>query len=816
MAHENFQAILLNHDIRYHTPIISTNDKFLICPGPNGILIFSIESGNVVNCIRSEKKIKLVISHPLNPFHIVVFHSDGSIIIYDYTDGKIWKEESIDIKKKGELFHVNWNKEKLYFIFRNLKSFEICSVTLFFDWYQNKITEKELMKLERIYEIVLPKENGFKFMKFSKDCKKCFFSYRDGNCVVYELLNNKGLVAPYAIKTIGFEHVVHADFSEEYHLLLGCRSGNIFLLSPDAGKYKSLVKETFKWHYTQMNCVKFADNSSTFLSCAKENVVVRWVLNGSEMTNQFLPHLPQSILQIIPFNSSDKYEFAIILKDNSIYLVSRQFRIEKRFIKMPINYDSRMTYSHQLNSIISNNSNGYLNLIELNNWKLSYSFDVMNENYVPGVYHMSQLRHIDCCQKYLAMTTIFFIPSSLTKYNETLKFWKLNQSNKFEELTQINFPNSQPIDFLKFLNNLFLCTISCSEKINIRLWKCSQRTIMDYKNVENSNYEISNNTEDFWHCTFEYESIFPSTIQEKKPKFFYDAIEDEVEKIFYVVILHRDVIQIMKMKGKDSSHYNSSSIKNPLLSCRGVQLVNVDDIIHLILYDKRKIEIFSIKDEKFTYSKSYDMNITFRIQSYTEKNVFKIFRSDGVVESYLGNGKWSELKLNNQPKIEEIQKIIEIRKDQYLFILNGERWILLNKANKKTLNVENKIEFVEPEINEIFHLQKTIIKNQQVKSQQTESEQDNFDECTLSRSITNYFKQTNIKSFPDIDKMNCLIFKDVIQQFEDKLTTLQSTSENGNQEVEDIKMDNMTEDEQKTDIIEKEQFVNFVENLRIH
>ncbi|CAF3866692.1 unnamed protein product [Rotaria sordida] len=438
--------------IMKYRPVVSSDSKYIFTIGDGCVYVWIVKTGECLRLINhnsnsNDQQIILAQSiNPNNQLQLCVAQQNGIINVWDYEDGILIHTikvefEIIDLYSivNSGLYIFGKNVKNVYSLYRIESIRHKSSPIILFD------------KLP-----CLPKS-----ISFDKKGEICVFINVDGRIIyILNILNNQIKSIVIKKKNLSYHDKITCAqiHPNEETIALGTQSGRIAL-------WYNFINSTNKeptisylhWHSLPVICLAFSFDGSYLLSGGNECVLVKWLYRKSEPT--FRPRLGAPIIHLS--SSNDQTFYVSTHSDNCLHIIGSNLSIEQTigginhiFLPQQASLPAGIHRFMRQESIVMNSGKpGYLQFMSINNGKLIYYLDIVQENYVSPndindqcLFTDIKRLAIDPTDKWLVTFEERSSNSNKDDYlNERkLRFWIFNQTNnQFELNTTIMYPHGQ-------------------------------------------------------------------------------------------------------------------------------------------------------------------------------------------------------------------------------------------------------------------------------------------------------------------------------------------------------------------------------------
>lgn len=277
-------------------PVFSKDERYVFLSTKAEARVYSASTGELVRSLHSESKshrgpIVSILLHPQNEFRLITVSLQGTILIWDWTDGALLQDTQVE------------------------SSTEVISSVLIgttFLWTDGKaiMSTSEFPSFKKVHRVAELKV-CLALLHIGNDV----FAHGDKQIMSFRVKeDNSGIVdreyikLPKAATSVAVSNDQIA-YSED--------GGAIYIQTLASLKAKDTTARKLHWHASSVSTLSFALNGEYLLSAGNEGVLVLWQLSTSN--KQFLPRISHQIDMLSVSPTSKAY--ALKLSDNSVKLI---------------------------------------------------------------------------------------------------------------------------------------------------------------------------------------------------------------------------------------------------------------------------------------------------------------------------------------------------------------------------------------------------------------------------------------------------------------------------------------------------------------
>uniref|UniRef100_A0A8C5CXS4 WD repeat domain 75 n=1 Tax=Gadus morhua TaxID=8049 RepID=A0A8C5CXS4_GADMO len=464
--------------INFRAPVITQDSRFLICVSGECIKVFSTSTEECIHHLQGHKE--LVTGLVLNPSnHLQVFScsEDGTIRLWDFTDGILIRVTLLHLKTPSTLHSVPGKRNNC----------EGCS-------------RGHQCYMHLCYGII------YLCVDYLTSCALCsqgeyVASVKDNVLHVYFL--NKKTFYRFALGTSGEMAARNAFTCVACHpkddcIATGHGDGKIRLWR-NFNQEKEYTFSTVHWHHSGVNALCFTPEGTNLLSGGLESVLVQWRY-GQEGQKDFLPRLGSSIKEIVV--SPDGSLFCTSHTDNKITVIKNCTKVSA-VIQGLVHGDGVKTalmVDPRTKALVLNGKPGHLQFYSLQRDQQLYNLDIVQQEYI-NQSNLDQFEVVKAALDSRGSWLATVEQRSAKEVEISLKLWAFDEhTQSFVLNTTISAPHDGPISEICFSpssqNSTTLVSVSLDG--HFKAWQLTQP-------------DPSDDEEASWSCDFvgDYHSLEP-------------------------------------------------------------------------------------------------------------------------------------------------------------------------------------------------------------------------------------------------------------------------------------------------------------------
>ncbi|CAL1582666.1 unnamed protein product [Knipowitschia caucasica] len=465
--------------LNFRQPIFTHDSRFLLCASGDGVKVFSASTEECVHHLLAHTGLVTGLSlRPSNQLQVFSCSLDGTVRLWDYTDGILIKTFSIGCpiyavyssgSHDGVLFLTVPAKDD-----KKSDTFRLVAVQL----PQSPEQFVEAREFSAVLEDVSSNPaavsfgRGGHFIASVNNLQlEVFFFKKQKSYRFYLPEDNKhGQKNTFTCTTC---------HPKEDCIATGHEDGKIRLWRNFNHK-KEYTYSTHHWHHTAVGALSFTPEGTNFLSGGGESVLVQWRYN-QETQKDFLPRLGAAISHISV--SPDGCLFCTSHSDNKIIVIHSYIKISA-VIQGLVQGDRIKTdliVDPLSKALVMNGKPGHLQFYSLQRDKLLYNLDIVQQEYI----HESGLNQFDVVKadfdtggKWLA--TVEERKQNSAELELNLKLWAFDeQTQSFVLNTTVSAPHEDRVTDLSFSPDQTTLLVSTGNDGLFKAWTLTAPTAED-------------------------------------------------------------------------------------------------------------------------------------------------------------------------------------------------------------------------------------------------------------------------------------------------------------------------------------------------
>lgn len=433
--------------INYRRPLFSADSKYLVCVSGNSIKVFSTVTEECIHVLWNHSDLVTGIElNPNNPLQLYSCSLDGTVKLWDFTDGILIKTFLIGFKLFS--LYTASKQDSVYVLTQSNNSsetFQLMSVKLLKSTEQQcEVKEKTVLfedvsqspkstAVGRNGEYIVTVKGLCLFVYYLKNKKRFRFPLR--------ATSKKGANNTFTVVTC---HPI------EDCIATGHKDGKIRLWRSFNHK-QDYTYSSLHWHHDSVADLAFSVQGTILYSGGIESVLVQWS-HSLEHKREFLPRLGAAIEHIA--TSPDGSWLCTSHMDNKITIIDTNLKVTgiiQGLVKG--NVKTGLIFDPRTKALVLNGKPGHLQFYSLHDDKQLYNLDIVQQEFV----NQAGLQHIDLVKVALNakgnwLATVEELKRKGTDYLEVqMKFWEFNDKlQSFVLNTTINLPHEHQITSLSF------------------------------------------------------------------------------------------------------------------------------------------------------------------------------------------------------------------------------------------------------------------------------------------------------------------------------------------------------------------------------
>nr|XP_002741255.2 PREDICTED: WD repeat-containing protein 75-like [Saccoglossus kowalevskii] len=437
--------------------IFSHDNKYLICCFGHVIKVLAIATGECLHELRGHQEyVTSVVLNPSNKLQLFSSSLDGTVKLWDYTDGILFKT-----------YHIGVPIHALYV--------PVTSKSLYVTVKEDKRSTEKPYKFS-LKQFVLPKsankniklgESSTIFSgMYIRNQKKVSFGVNaefvaavSGKELFVKMLKNDSTeMRCFRITKKSFTSVV--CHPTDYCIATGDGTGQLLLWRNFTEPEKKVSQHKNHWHSRSLQDICFSAEGSYIYTVGLECTVVQWQYETNHKS--FLPRLGSPICYVSC--SEDNSYIATSHLDNAIQVLSNG-KIIQTFQGLTREYlpqhgndviPTGVVLDPRSHCVVLNGKPGHLQFYDMHTDKLLYNLDIVRQNYITAdALHNTLVQTdvekaaFDCHGNWLA--TVERRDDGVTAMEMRLKFWQWSDKKQsFVLNTSIESPHQDKVTAMCF------------------------------------------------------------------------------------------------------------------------------------------------------------------------------------------------------------------------------------------------------------------------------------------------------------------------------------------------------------------------------
>ncbi|KAM6463818.1 WD repeat-containing protein 75 isoform 1-T1 [Liasis olivaceus] len=430
--------------------VFSADSKYLLCASGDYIKVYSTLTEECLHILQGHRNLVTGIQlNPQNHLQLYSWSLDGTIKLWDFMDGILIKTFVVRFK---------------LFAFYALASLENSAFLIISKYNDEKSDTFQLVtaKLPKTSDQEVEANELEMILDGVSHSPKCTAFGRDGEYVVtvWELhlvvcFFKKKKIYSFSIgKNLRNASTSHftcvACHPKEDCIASGHKDGKIRLWRNFNHK-REYTFSTMHWHHNEVIDLAFSVEGTSLLSGGIESVLVQW-RDGSDAKKEFLPRLGATIQHISV--SPDGTLLCTSHSDNKITIIHSNLRVSAVIQGLIKGSDVKtgLIVDPRTKALVLNGKPGHLQFYSLQNDKLLYNLDVVQQEYI----HQSGLDQIELVKAAFDsrgdwLATVEQRQGSCSELELQLKLWAYDeQTQSFTLNTRINMPHEDCVTAMCF------------------------------------------------------------------------------------------------------------------------------------------------------------------------------------------------------------------------------------------------------------------------------------------------------------------------------------------------------------------------------
>ncbi|XP_032879675.1 WD repeat-containing protein 75 [Amblyraja radiata] len=429
-------------------PVFSTDSRYLFCASGDHVKIYSTATEECIHVLQGHKD--LVTGIQLNPQNHLQLYSaslDGTIKLWDFTDGILMKTFSVNVKLLALYTPAGDENTVFAIVPRDKGLFQLVSIKL----PKSTAQEVDAQDFTVILEDVCQSQKSTAFGREGKYVA----SVKTLELQVFFFKKKKSFRFPLSFKqTKGSNNAFTCVtcHPKEDCIATGHQDGKIRLWWKFTHK-KEYTYSSQHWHYEAVNDLVFSTEGTNLLSGGIESVLVQWRF-GSEANKDFLPRLGEAIEHIA--TSPDGFFHSTSHSDNKIVIIKSN--LERSAIIQGLvkgqDVSTGMMIDPRSKALVLNGKPGHLQFYSLQTDKQLYNLDIVQQEYI-NQSGLNQIKIVKAAFDFHG-TWLATVEERMVDESEIelrMKLWIYNEENQsFVLNTTICMPHENHIVALCFGN----------------------------------------------------------------------------------------------------------------------------------------------------------------------------------------------------------------------------------------------------------------------------------------------------------------------------------------------------------------------------
>ncbi|XP_068429252.1 WD repeat-containing protein 75 [Clinocottus analis] len=367
--------------INYRVPVVTNDSRFLLCASGEHVKVFSTSTEECVHELRGHTDLVTgVLLRPTNHLQVYSCSADGTIRLWDFTDGILIKTYIIGYPVYA--MYASANHEGVIFLVTPTQSdirselFQLVAVHLPQSGDQQVEEARDLCAVLTDVSC-LPATIGFgrggEYIASVKGLYLVVYFFKTEKTYRFSLKedNTKGGKNTF---------LCIACHPKEDCIATGHEDGKIRWWR-NFNHRKEYTYSTQHWHHNAVSAMCFTPEGTNLLSGGFESVLVQWRYN-QESQRDFLPRLGSAIKHIAV--SPDGALFCTSHSDNKIMIIQSCVKVSA-VIQGLVKGDDVTTdlmVDPRSKSLVLNGKPGHLQFYSLQRDKLLYNLDIVQQEYI--------------------------------------------------------------------------------------------------------------------------------------------------------------------------------------------------------------------------------------------------------------------------------------------------------------------------------------------------------------------------------------------------------------------------------------------------
>ncbi|KAM6945905.1 WD repeat-containing protein 75 [Aplochiton taeniatus] len=366
--------------INFRPPLITNDSKFLLCASGECIKVFSTSTEECIHDMQGHTdRVTGIIHNPSNQLQVYSCSEDGTVRLWDFTDGILIKTFLINCP----VFSIYATAEHVgvLFIIIPVASNGAAEMFQLVAFHLPRCGDQvvEALDMSAVLSSVTSNPGSTAFGRGGEyiatanglQLEVYFFKKQKSNRILLSKSTKKG--AKNDITCI-------ACHPKEDCIATGHADGKIRLWR-NFDQKKDYTFRTMHWHHTAVNSVRFTPEGTNLLSGGVESVLVQWRFK-QENQKDFLPRLGGAITHITV--SPDGSLFCTSHSDNKITVIQSCVKVSA-VIQGLVKSDSArvdLMIDPRSKALVLNGKPGHLQFYSLRRDKQLYNLDIVQQEYI--------------------------------------------------------------------------------------------------------------------------------------------------------------------------------------------------------------------------------------------------------------------------------------------------------------------------------------------------------------------------------------------------------------------------------------------------
>ncbi|XP_036401272.1 WD repeat-containing protein 75 [Megalops cyprinoides] len=435
--------------INFREPLITLDSKFLLCASGDSVKVYSTSTEECIHILQGHTDLVTgIVLNPANHLQVYSCSLDGTVRLWDYTDGILIKTLSIGYKITA-LFLSKKHEGVLFVIIpmasdTDAEAFQLVAVHL----PSSAGQEVEARELSSVLTDVsaMPRATSFgrggDYIASAKGLQLSVYFFRKQKTFRFFLKATDKKGAKNSFTCV-------CCHPKDDCIATGHEDGKIRLWR-NFNQKKEYTYSTQHWHHDAVSALSFTPEGMNLLSGGIESVLVLWRY-GAE-TKDLLPRLGAAIEHISV--SPDGTLYCTSHSDNKITIINSNLKVSAVIQGLVKGEDVKtdLMIDPRTKALVLNGKPGHLQFYSLHHDKQLYNLDIVQQEYI----HQSGLEQSDVVKAALHahgvwLATIEERREKALDLETILKLWAYNeQTQSFELNTNISSPHDDRVTAMCF------------------------------------------------------------------------------------------------------------------------------------------------------------------------------------------------------------------------------------------------------------------------------------------------------------------------------------------------------------------------------